>query len=279
MKILVAGASGFLGTHLSRRLLAHGHQVTPVPGRTVLWSEALAVELDLVIWAAGPARGIEHLTGVEVGGAITAFGALCDAAVLGCTPVLLLSSSAVYGPQDRQSVTEAAPLHPTTPYTAIQVGREALAAAFWHSHGLPTTVLRLGTVYGSGMHKDALVQTFLDAVVHGGLLRIRDDRHRIRPFVHVEDFLDFVELTLARLVEVAGRTFNVASDHTSAKGLAHQILAQAGAHPDARVVFEPNPPWAGTDGVLDCTAARALGWAPRFDLYCGLGQLLQAMRA
>lgn len=273
MKVLVAGASGFIGTHLSRRLAALGHQVTPVGARVVFWPTALVVPPDWVVWAAGPARRIEHLTGGEVGDAVAAFGALCDAAAPGHARILLLSSSAVYGPQGRRPVTEAAPLRPTTPYTAIQAGREAVAAAFWHSHGLPTTVLRLGTVYGPGMREDALVQTFLDAAVHGGPLRVRDDRHRIRPFVHVEDLLDLVELVLTHPAEVAGQTFNVASDHTSAKALAHRILEQPGAHPAARIVMEPNPPWAGTDGELDCAAARALGWVPRFDLDRGLARL------
>ena len=105
--------------------------------------------------------------------------------------------------------------------------------AFHHSKGLPFTSLRLATVYGPRMRPDALVRVFLDAALNGGEIRLEGGGAQIRPFVHVDNVVDDIAAVLAIQAAphpeyaVAGRTFNVVTDHDSIGGLASRALAAA----------------------------------------------------
>lgn len=274
MRVVVAGAGGFIGAHLVRFLIGQAHEVVPAHW-PFSWPTLLADRPDWVLWAAGPARSIEQLNLAQVGDAVAGFGALCEAALKGDTKILFLSSAAVYGPQEHQPVPETAGLRPPTAYAAIQAGREAVAVAFHNFTGRPAPILRLGTVYGPGMREDALIQGFLDAARVGQPLEVRRDRGRLRPFLHVDDLLAFIHRIL---LKGRGGTYNVAADHVTVEDLAKLIL-RARVWPDgARIAYIDPPLWESGSTVLDCSRALRTDWRPRISLSRGLARLVEEGR-
>ena len=233
MRVAIAGARGFLGSHLAARLVADGHETVGIerdayPRTIASWCP------DALVYAGGPSHNVERLTATEAGACLGEWTAILDAAVVaGARHVILLSSHAVYGPSDRNHEEDEAPA-PRTLYGALQASREHIGMAFHHSKGLPFTSLRLATVYGPGMRPDALVRVFLDAALSGGEIRLEGGGAQIRPFVHIDDAVARIASALYRHAflepfpdDSAGRTFNVVTDHDTIASLASLTMAAA----------------------------------------------------
>ncbi len=290
MRILVTGISGFVGQHLARALLAHGHEVAgtcldecvPLPGagrkielhRLDLAAERGRIDDDLrAAMAAFRPERIVHLAGLaHVGRSWTETAAyervnvegtqaVLDAAV--DVPVLFTSSAEVYGavPESEQPIVETRAAAPASPYGRNKAAGERLVLARGGVVARPFNLIGPGQAPHFALPTFARQLAAIEAGRQPPLLAVGNLDAR-RDFVHVADGAE----ALALLVERGepGAVYNVASGQAiSIREALDLLLAAAGVEVEITVderFLRPSdtPVLAGSAEPL-----RRLGWAPR----------------
>ncbi|MEQ9812105.1 MAG: NAD-dependent epimerase/dehydratase family protein [Azospirillaceae bacterium] len=261
-RILVTGGCGFIGGHLTRRLLAEGARVavlddlstgaTAAPGAEIVEGDIrdaglvarLVGESDLVYHLAAVAsvtRSAEDWTGthaINAGGTV----AVLDAARARQVPVIYASSAAIYGDQPHHPVDEQAPARPLSAYGVDKLTAEGQAAVAGRLFQVPTLGLRFFNVYGPGQRPDSpysgVISRFVDLARRGQRLTINGDGGQTRDFVYVTDVVD--ALMRARgAVAVAAPVANICTGTgITVLDLAATINRLTGNH--AANVFRPS---------------------------------------
>lgn len=238
MAILVTGSAGFIGFHVAARLLGRGEAVVGLDNLNPYYDPALKAarlarleaqagyrhaRLDLAD-AAGVARlfaevrpsAVVHLAaqaGVryslenpEVYGASNLVGFLN--VLEGCRAVqpahlVYASTSSVYGANGKLpfSVHDAA-THPITLYSASKLANEAMAHAYSHLFGIPSTGLRFFTVYGPWGRPDMALFKFTAAILRDEPIDVYGEGRMQRDFTYVDDIVDGVVAALDRPSQV-----------------------------------------------------------------------------
>ncbi len=307
MRIVVTGAAGFIGSHLSERLLAADHAVTGLDSFSRFYSRALkeanVAELRsargfrlLEATAATPEglaaafRGADaacHLAGrpgvrggvahwFETANVRTTEAVLRAAAAAGLRRVVLASSSSVYGAADAP-VAEEAPLRPLSHYARSKLRAERLAARLAERLGIELVVLRYFTVYGPRQRPDMAFARFTATALEGREMTLLGDGRQRRDFTYVGDAC---EATLAALTHGRpGQTYNVSGGRPVAVGDAFSLLGDAlGAR--ARLTPAPADCREPRDTAADLTRARAdLGYEPAVALAEGVALQAEHARA
>ncbi len=298
MRALVTGAAGFIGSHLSRRLVVDGHEVVGfddlsagrpelLDGLEVRLVEGDLRDADAVADATAGCEVVFHQAALKsVPRSMAEPVAFTEVNVLGTLHVLLgarevgasvvfASSSSVYGDQDRYPVTEDMTPRPRSPYAASKLAGEAYCRAWWEGYAVPTVALRYLNVYGPGQDPASeyasVIPRFIGACLGGTRPVIHGDGEQARDFTFVDDVVE-VNLLAARMPEAArGGVFNVGGGlaPTSINELLAIVAEETGDEPDP--VHEP--PREGDIRVSHADVSRArsvLGYAPAIDIHEGL---------
>ena len=268
---LITGGAGFIGSHLAERLLGQGERVVVIddfstgsqanlaavadnPNLTLIESDvigceslgqlvaesgyvfhlAAAVGVDLVVQS--PIRTIEtNLKATE---------AILEAATPGRTPMLLPSSSEVYGKSSREGFAETDDLLIGPPtlgrwsYACSKLMDEFLALAFHAERQLPVTVARIFNTVGprqTGRYGMVLPR-FVEAAKAGEPLRVFGDGRQSRCFCHVNDTVEAL-LRLAKCDRAAGGVFNIGStEETTILNLAKRVIDLTGSRSEIELV-------------------------------------------
>lgn len=305
---MVTGAAGFIGSHLCEALLRRGHRVVGVDSFEPTYPRALkqlnlsgpaaheafafhegdvaAAPLDELLegvdWvfhiAARP--GVrESWTGFDdyLRANLSATNVLLAACAERAVRVVYASSSSVYGDPAALPVSEDVPLHPLSPYGATKVATEALAGAYWSSHGLEVVGLRYFTAYGPRQRPDMALARFIDAAERGEELPVFGDGRQGRDFTYVADI---VEGTIAAAERGhPGAAYNIASGNPLPL---LEVLDELGVALDRPLAlrFDPAPRGESRDTWGDIALAREhLGYAPTVALAEGLAaQVVETQR-
>lgn len=240
MKALVTGAAGFIGSHLSERLLAEGHEVVGIDCFTEYYDRSLKErniaglrghpsfrlrvadlatanlhELvegsDLVFHLAGQ-PGVRASWGddfrVYLERNLWATQRLLEA--LRDRPIKKLvfaSSSSVYGDAERYPTRESDLPQPISPYGVTKLAGERLCLAYHAGYGVPAIALRYFTVYGPRQRPDMAFPRFIAALQGGKEITVYGDGQQTRDFTFVADT---VEATIrAGLCDTSGVVLNV----------------------------------------------------------------------
>jgi UDP-glucose 4-epimerase len=214
MRFLITGGAGFLGSALANRLANDGHEVRvlddlssgdreallpsvhfsrgDVNNIPLLWS--VLQDVDCVYHLAARVSVAQSIlyprdyNTVNVGGTVSLMEAMRDA---GIRRVVLASSGAIYGQQERQPVREAHSPRPDSPYAVSKWAAEQYVHAIGELWGIETVALRIFNAYGPGQALPAshapIVPRFLLQVVTGGTAVIHGDGGQTRDFVYVDD--------------------------------------------------------------------------------------------
>jgi UDP-glucose 4-epimerase len=185
----------------------------------------------------------------------------------GVRAFLLASTNAVAGDVGHAMITEQTPLLPMTPYGATKAAGEMLLSGYAASFGLAGAALRFSNVYGPGMEaKDSFVPRLLRAARDGKGIQIYGDGTQRRDLVHVDDIVSGILTAWAAghtgpLVLGSGESVTVSD-----------IVEAARSVTGAELPAEHVPPKPGEMPavIIDISAARALGYTPRFDLKAGI---------
>jgi UDP-glucose 4-epimerase len=180
---------------------------------------------------------------------------------------LLASTNAVTGDVGSRPISEDVPMRPLTPYGSTKAAAEMLLSGYAASYGLTGAALRFANVYGPGMaHRDSFVARLMRAAAAGEGVQIYGDGTQLRDHVHVDDVVQAIMLALRTghngpLVVGSGRSDSV-------NDLVAAVRTVTGAA--LPVSYVPAEQGEMPAVVLDITAARTLGYAPRHTLESGL---------
>ena len=311
-KVLVTGAGGFIGSHLTEALVEAAGSVRALVkynsrndwGLLELLPDDVrdAVEVvtgdvrdpfmvkeavagcDVVFHLASliaipysysaPASYVE----TNVGGAVNVLQAARDA---GVDKVVHTSTSEVYGTARYTPIDEEHPLQGQSPYSASKIGADKIAESYYLSFGLPVATLRPFNTYGPRQSARAVIPTIITQAlekerIEVGLLT------PVRDFTYVKDTVRGF-LRMAESDATAGETVNVGAGKATTIGeLAERILAVMGLEKEIVATQERIRPEKSEVMKLQCDNAKArdiMGWRPETSLDEGLRQTIDFCRA
>jgi len=306
MRVMVTGAAGFLGSHLTDRLLAEGHTVLGVDNLSTGASENLAHlaseprfefekcdithpfdfgPVDYVFNMASPASPPEYLRlAIETlrVGSVGTENTL-EIAQKYNAGYLHASTSECYGdplehPQRESYWGNVNPVGPRSVYDESKRYAEALVMAYHRSRGVDTHIVRIFNTYGPRLHPSdgRVISNFIMQALRNQPLTIYGDGTQTRSFCYVDDLIDGI-LLLARSSEHLPVNIGNPNEFTILD-CAREVLAVTGSKSELR--FEPLPEDDPTRRCPDITRARALlGWEPRTQLRQGLEKSLAFFRS
>jgi UDP-glucuronate 4-epimerase len=298
MRIVVTGAAGFVGSHLSEALLAGGHEVVgldafidyyprPVKERNLeglVGRPGFAFhELDLRTAALEPfldgAAAVVHLaampglarswTDVETYTScnLLATHRLVEAILAVGVPRLLhASTSSVYGTDAVGD--ETAPTRPISPYGVTKLAAEHLVLAYVRSRGLTASILRYFSMFGPRQRPDMAYNVFIEAMLDGRPITVFGDGRQSRSNTYIDDC---VRGTIAAIDGAAnGEIYNIAGGESLTLNDAIAAIAEAvGVEP--QVVHAPTRPGDQRTTLADTSKARAaFGFEPTIGAVEGL---------
>ena len=307
MLILVTGGAGFLGSHLTRRLLDAGHHVTVVdnfstgeranladlstcPRLTVLEHdvvEPLDLDVDQIYHLACPASPVQYQSDPVQTIKTCVLGSInmLDLALRTGAKILLSSTSEVYGdpavhPQDESYWGHVNPIGARSCYDEGKRCAEAAFFSYREQHGLPIKVARIFNTYGPAMQPDdgRVVSNFVVQALRGEPLRVLGDGSQTRSFCYVADLVEALVLLMESPHQVTGPINLGNPDEYTVRELAELVLATVG---DTGAVIEhgPLPSDDPTRRCPDIQQARwVLGWAPSTAMTEGLAATIAYFR-
>lgn len=307
MRAVVTGCAGFIGSHLTERLLADGYLVVGIdsfaPTYDTTQRRNRTVELasnSSFEFIEGDLRTVDlkpHLEGADVVFHLAArpgvraswsdFAAVDAANVLGTQRVLdamrggdarlvFASSSSVYGSGESFPTTEDVLLAPISPYGVTKAACEALVGAYVSQFGLRAVSLRYFTVYGPRQRSDMAFTRWVSAALAGDELPILGDGSAVRDFTFVGDVVD-ATVRASRTRSGGHAIYNVAGGSpTSIRevlGLIQELVGRAIRLKHLpRAVGDPDR----TGGSIDKIRTE-LGWVPTTPLAEGLERQVEWM--
>ncbi len=284
--VLVTGGAGFIGRRVVRALLQAGHHVTVVDrhvfpderARSVVGDlcdpttidQALGPGADVVIHLAAITRvllSMEDPVGTYRLNVEATFNLLERSRRRGVTTFLLASTNAVTGDVGTATITERHPLRPLTPYGATKAAAEMLLSSYAGSYGISGAALRFSNVYGPGMEaKDSFIPRLMRAASDGKGVQIYGDGTQLRDLVHVDDIV--AGIFAAWQAGHNGPLILGSGESVTVNDILEAARAVTGAEIPAEHV--PAKPGEMPAVIIDISAARALGYQPRYDLKAGI---------
>ncbi len=305
MRIVITGAAGFIGSHLSETLLDRGHSVVGIDnlitgdlanighltGRDFVFvkhdvTNFIHVDgpVDIVFHWASPASPIDYLEWpiptLKVG-ALGTHKALGLAKAKGARFVIA-STSEVYGdplehPQKETYWGNVNPVGPRGVYDEAKRFAEAMTMAYHRYHGVDAKIVRIFNTYGPRMRVNdgRAVPNFISQALRGEEVTIFGSGTQTRSFCYVSDLVDGI----LRLVESdLNDPVNIGNPHEmSIEEMARLIIRMTGS--SSPIVFKDLPTDDPKVRQPDITRARTLlGWEPKVPLEQGLTSTIAYFR-
>ncbi|MDX1564359.1 MAG: GDP-mannose 4,6-dehydratase [Phycisphaeraceae bacterium] len=312
-RILITGAAGFIGSHLTERMLEAGWAVMGLDAFSDFYDPALKRRnlrralvhdrFELVEMDIRDAEGLNRALGRFKPQAVVHLAALagvrpsveradvfCDVNVTGTTRVLEAaarhgvkrflfgSSSSVYGNNQKVPFAEADPVNePISPYAATKRAGELMAHTYAHLHGLSVACLRFFTVYGPRQRPDLAIGKFMRTMAANETIGLFGDGSTSRDYTFIDDILDGLVAALEKTERFG--LYNLGSHHPiRLNDLIVEIEKATGL--TARTEFLPTQPGDVRRTYADLSHSQAeLGYEPRVALAEGLQRQWQWLRS
>ncbi|TCC40571.1 NAD-dependent epimerase/dehydratase family protein [Kribbella speibonae] len=291
-RVLVTGASGFVGRAVVGALRGRGVLVTAVDreapdsswdsGVHVVTGDLAEQETCVAAFETRP-TAVVHLAALtsvlrSVDAPMQTFAQnVTITQVLlelsrgsGVDRFVLASTNAVVGDVGTSTITADLPLRPLTPYGATKAAGEMLLSAYSGSYGMATAALRFTNVYGPGMsHKDSFVPRMMRAALSGTGVKVYGDGRQRRDLVFIDDVVNGVLLALdsgydGRAIIGSGRSVSVLE-------MIDAVRAVTGCPVPAEHIEAP----AGEMPAVVVDITNDLGYRPTVSLEDGLARTWQ----
>lgn len=266
-KVLVTGADGFIGSHLTEHLIAEGYEVRAFVLYNSFnswgWLDTIPKEtLDKIEIFTGDVRDpnavkeavkgchkVFHLAALiaipysyyapdayvqtNVSGTLNILQACRDQ---GVERLLVTSTSEVYGTAMYVPIDEKHPKQAQSPYSATKIGADALADSFYRSFDLPVTIVRPFNTYGPRQSARAIIPTVITQALNGMEEIKLGALDPTRDLLYVKDTVRGFE-TISNTPELIGHEVNIATNSEVSIGdLAKTIIDQI--NPQARITLD-----------------------------------------
>ena len=308
-RVLVTGAGGFIGSHLTERLVESGARVRGLvqynSDGSWGWLDRSQVKDDVEI-IAGDVRdrdsarlatqGVEvvfHLAAlIAIPYSYEAPGSYLQTNVVGTLNMLQsarecdvgrfvqTSTSEVYGTAAYVPIDEKHPIRAQSPYAATKIAADQLALSYHHSFDLPVTVLRPFNTFGPRQSARAIIPTIATQCLSVDTIRL-GNLHPTRDLNFVGNAVDGF-LLAADTDNALGRTINLGSGKEISIGDLAERIAKivGGSITIASDTDRHRPPASEVDRLLaDASLARELlGWSPRVTFGQGLAETIDWIR-
>ncbi len=312
-KVMVTGADGFIGSHLTQQLIREGYDVTAFCLYNSFgqwgWLDTLSKEekanMKVVLGDVRDPNGVRvamkgqdtvfHLAALiaipfsyhspdtyvdtNVKGTLNILQAARD---LDTRRVLVTSTSEVYGTAQYVPIDEKHPYQGQSPYSATKIGADRIAESFYRSFETPVTIVRPFNTYGPRQSARAVIPTIITQLLSGAEEIKLGSLTPTRDFNYVKDTANgFV--TIANHDNTIGRELNIATEQEISIGdLANELIRQI--NPNARIICEEQrlrPEKSEVNRLLG--TAKQLnsltGWKPNYTFEQGIAETIEWMRA
>ncbi len=311
-KVLVTGADGFIGSHLTELLVEKGYQVKAFAYynsfNTWGWLDTLPQdkmrEIEVfsgdirdpngVREAVKGVDGVFHLAALiaipfsyhspdsyvdtNIKGTLNVLQAARD---LGTERILVTSTSEVYGTAQYVPIDEKHPYQGQSPYSATKIGADRLAESFYRSFNLPVSIVRPFNTYGPRQSARAVIPTIITQLLAG------QKEIKLGSLSPTRDF-NYVKDTAAGFVSIAesdktiGEEINIATQQEISIGdLANEIIRQI--NPSAKIVCDEQrlrPEKSEVNRLLGANEKikRLTAWEPRYTFEEGIRETIEWLR-
>jgi len=286
-RIGITGIRGFIGTHLANALQEQGYFVIGMDnlshpshfvlneGIDVFWGdvrnksdcERLVNESDAIIHLAAEINIDKSILDPEMVWEVNTKGTLnLLEALKGLEkPILIASSSEVYGSAQTALQDELHPLDGQSPYAASKIAADRLGYAYYKSYSLDVKIVRAFNVCGEGQGFDsygAVIAKFIRKIKSDAPVTIFGDGKQTRDYTHVSDAVN----GYIKILEEgkAGETYNIATGKDWSVQDLIDVIERISGHIATRIKG-PERPGEVMKLKGDATKLRALGWEPRIE--------------
>lgn len=309
MKVLVTGADGFIGSHLTELLVNEGYDVRafcyynsfnswgwidslpdkiknqieiftgdirdPNGVRTALKDVEMVFHLAALIAIPFSYHSPDSYVDTNIKGTLNVLQAAKD---LQLKRVLITSTSEVYGTAQFIPITEDHPRQGQSPYSATKIGADHMAESFYRSFDLPVTTVRPFNTYGPRQSARAVIPTIITQLLNGHEEIKLGDLTPTRDLVYVKDTArGFLEVS--KQDALIGRDVNIATQHEISIGnLANEIIQQI--NPDAKIIQDEDRLRPSKSEVFRLYGSnerlkKYTGWIPDFTLQEGISETIE----
>ena len=266
-RILITGADGFIGSHLTELLIQSGYKVRAFVYYNSFnsngWLDTLSIEtkgkLEIFSGDIRDPNGVrEAMKGIDIVFHLAALIAIpfsyhspdsyIDTNVKGTLNILqaardskvkrilITSTSEVYGTAQFVPITELHPKQPQSPYSASKIGADAIADSFYRSFDLPITIVRPFNTYGPRQSARAVIPTIISQLLNGTQEIKLGDISPTRDLLFVKDTVNGF-LKIAQCNELIGEEVNIATQSEITIGdLAQNLIKNI--NPNAKIITD-----------------------------------------
>lgn len=301
-RVLVTGADGFIGSHLTELLVRKGYQVRALSQynsfnywgwledvnclsqievlngdvRDPHYCKHITKDIDIIFHLAAliaiPFSYVapDSYVDTNIKGTLN----ICQAALENSVRrVIHTSTSEVYGTAKYVPIDEKHPLQAQSPYSASKIAADAMAISFYNAFDLPLTIARPFNTYGPRQSARAVIPTIISQIASGQKQIKLGDVSPTRDFNYVEDTCRGF-LALAECTEAIGKTINIASNYEISVGDTLDIIRELmnsdvefiadeqRLRPEKSEVFRL---WGDNSCIRELT-----GFEPQYDIHAGL---------
>lgn len=312
MNILITGADGFIGSHLTEALIEAGYNIKAFvyynSFNTWGWLDTLPKEkLNQIEIFTGDIRdpnGVrEAMKGVDtvfhlaaliaipfsyhspdsyvdtnIKGTLNVLQAARD---LETSRVLVTSTSEVYGTAQYVPIDEKHPYQGQSPYSATKIGADRLAESFYRSFEMPISIVRPFNTYGPRQSARAVIPTIISQLLAGQTEIKLGSLTPTRDFNFVKDTANgFIEI--AKSNQTIGEEINIATQHEISIGeLAQEIINQI--NPEAKIICEEQrlrPEKSEVNRLLGSNEKikQLTNWEPQYTFKEGIQETIEWMK-
>ncbi len=307
--ILITGAAGFIGSHLSERLLQEGSRIICLDNLDTFYDPQIKREnlkpllaINNFTMIEGDIRDLKLLTDIFEGNRIDIIVHIAaragvrpsikepllyyDVNVRGTTNLLEMaknynvkkfifaSSSSVYGENKKVPFSEDDNVdYPISPYAATKKAGELISFTYHHLYGIPVSCLRFFTVYGPGQRPEMAIHKFTRLIYEGKSIPVYGDGTSRRDYTYIDDII--AGITASVNAELGYEIINLGESKTIR--LTELIsLIEDNLQKKAIIEWLPDQPGDVPVTFADISKARKLlGYAPCVDIKEGVGRFVE----